>query len=79
VPVFYLHVRNGIGFVEDVEGHELADAAAAREVAIRSARDLMASEIRDGEMNLSSFIEVEDADHRHLFKLSFAEAVKITY
>jgi hypothetical protein len=53
------------------------DAAAAREVAIRSARDLMASEIRDGEMNLSSFIEVEDADHRHLFTLSFAEAVNI--
>jgi hypothetical protein len=46
-------------------------------VAIRSARDLMASEIRDGEMNLSSFIEVEDADHRHLFTLSFAEAVNI--
>ena len=77
MPRFYMHVCNGVGFIEDQEGAELADEDAARTMAIRSARDLMSGEIRDGVLNLSSFIEVEDEAHEHLFTLTFAEAVKI--
>jgi hypothetical protein len=39
----------------------------------------MASELREGQLNLWSFIEVEDEIHRLLFTVTFAEAVKITY
>jgi len=77
MPRYYLHICNGIGFVEDENGHELPDEEAARAKAIEGARELIASEVRDGVMNLSSFIEVEDEDHAHLFTLSFAEAITI--
>ena len=77
MPRFYLHICDGVGFVEDTEGHELPNVDAARLKAIEGARDLIASEVRDGVMNLSSFIEVEDEDHTHLFTLSFGEAVTI--
>ena len=77
MPRYYLHICNGVGFVEDTEGQELANVEAARESAIKGARDLIASEVRDGVMNLSSFIEVEDENRRHLFTLSFSEAVQV--
>lgn len=77
MPVFYLHVCNGNGFIEDEEGHDLADADAARARATAGARDIMSEEMRGGQLDLSSFIEVEDENHVHLFTLTFAEAVEI--
>jgi hypothetical protein len=77
MPLFYLHVCNGNGFIEDEEGTELPDAAAAREAAIHGARDIMREDIRRGELDPASFIEVEDSEHKHLFTLQFSEAVRI--
>jgi len=77
MPRFYMHVSNGHGFAEDEEGVELADEDAARDEALAGARDLMASELKKGELNLSSFIEVEDEAHRLLFTLHFSDAVKL--
>lgn len=77
MPLYYLHVCNGNGFVEDEEGQELADLDAARSAALRGARDIMSEEIRRGELNPASFIEVEDAEHQLLFTLPFSEAVRI--
>ncbi len=78
MPHFYMHVCNGNGFVEDQEGVELPDQDAARVKAVEAARDVMAADMRKGELDLSSFIEVEDAEHIHLFTLHFSEAVKLT-
>jgi hypothetical protein len=78
MPRFYMHISNGRGFLEDQEGIELADEDAARAEALAGARDLMAGELRNGELDLSSFIEVEDEAHRLLFTLHFSEAVKLT-
>ena len=77
MPLFYLHVCNGSGFIEDEEGQELPDLAAAREAAIDGARDIMREDIRRGELDPASFIEVEDSEHQHLFTLQFSEAVRI--
>ena len=77
MPRFYMHISNGNGFAEDDEGVELADVDAAREEALAGARDLMAKDLRKGEINLSSFIEVEDEAHRLLFTLHFSDAVKL--
>jgi hypothetical protein len=74
---FYLHVCNGNGFIEDEEGSDLPDASAAREKAIAGARDIMAAEIQLGELDLGSFIEVEDVDRKHLFTVTFADAVDV--
>lgn len=78
MPRFFFHVCNGTGFVQDEEGQELPDVDAARLVAIRSARDIMASDVQRGMLDLSSFIEIEDGDRRLVQTLSFAEAVDLT-
>lgn len=77
MPRFYLHICNGQGFVEDGEGQELAGEAEAREVAMRSAREVAAADVKMGELDLASFIKVEDENHRWLFTLTFAEAIDL--
>jgi hypothetical protein len=79
VPLYYMHVSNGHGFAEDHEGRNLPDDETARKEAVKGARDLMASELREGQLDLSSFIEVEDETRKPLFTITFAEAVKITH
>ena len=64
--------------LEDDEGQELAGDDAARCVAITAARDVMASDVREGRLNLASVIEVEDERHQPLFTIGFADAVKLS-
>lgn len=77
MPRFFFHVCNGNGFVEDEEGRDLPGEAAARSAALDGARDIMAEEMRSGQLNPASFIEVEDADRKHLFTLLFSEAYTV--
>jgi len=67
MPIFYFHVCNGTGFVEDEDGQELPGMEAARALALVSARDIMAADVRAGELDLASFIEVEDENRQWLF------------
>ena len=78
MPIFYFHVCNGNGFVEDEEGTELPDVATARKQAISGLRDIMASEMKEGEINLGSFVEIEDEDHELVATVPFIEAVHVT-
>lgn len=78
MPRFYLHVCNGSGFVEDEEGQELPDLESAREQAIQGLRDIMAGDLRAGELNMASFIEVEDEARQLLTTVNFLEAVSIS-
>jgi hypothetical protein len=77
MPRFFFHICNGHGFIEDEEGVDLPDEPAARSNAVEAARDVMAGDLREGRLDLTSFIEVEDEAHRLLFTLTFAEAVRV--
>jgi hypothetical protein len=77
VSRFYLHVCNGNGFTEDEEGQELPDLAAARRVAIKGLRDIIASELQAGELNLGSFIEIENSRHEMVATVELEEAVRL--
>ena len=77
MPRFYFHVCNGNGLTEDYEGQQLASVEAARSQALKEARALMAEEMREGELNLASFIEVQDEQGEYLFTLQFEEAFKV--
>lgn len=57
---------------------ELPDLEAARAEAIRSARSIMASDVQRGMLDLSSFIEIEDTEHRLVHTLGFEDAVDLT-
>jgi hypothetical protein len=53
MPRFYFHISNGQGFIEDEEGIELTDEAAARSNAVAAARDVMAGDLREGLLDLA--------------------------
>ena len=78
MPLYYLHVCNGTGFVEDEEGLELPGLEAARSKAIDGLRDIMAAEMRRGEINMGAFIEIEGEDHQLLTIVPFSEAVRVS-
>lgn len=78
MPRFYLHVCNGTGFIQDEEGQELPDLEAARAEAIKSARSIMASDVQRGMLDLSSFIEIENAEKQLVHTLCFGDAVDLT-
>ena len=77
MPRYFLHVCNGLGFVQDHEGTEHPNLAAVRDAAIAGLRDISASELEDGVINLASFIEVEDEHRQHVLTVSFTDAVAI--
>lgn len=76
VPVYYFNLYDDIVCVDD-EGQELTDLATARAQAIRAAREIIADQARDGRINLSPWIEVEDEDRRPVLTLPFRSAVEI--
>jgi hypothetical protein len=77
MPRFFLHVCNGSGFTEDETGQEYADLREARDAAIDGIRDLMSAELKQGQINIASYIEIEDEDRRLMGTVTFTEAVQI--
>jgi len=77
MPTFFLHIRNGLGFIEDEEGCELPDPEAARLQAVKGARSIISEEALGGEIDLSGSIEVADQAGRVVMTVSYAEAVRV--
>lgn len=48
MPRYFLHVQDGFDLLEDPEGAEFQDVAAAEHEAAQAARDLMAERLRSG-------------------------------
>jgi hypothetical protein len=77
VPRFYLHVCDGAAFSDDEEGMELHDAEAARRAAIVGLRDVMSAELKDGQINMAAFVEIEDENHQLVMTVPFLDAVEV--
>ena len=77
MPRFFFHIRDGES-VDDPDGMYLPDTRSARMEAVRSARDIMAEDVRRGRLPLSSWIEVTDENGEAIFAVPFAEAVEIS-
>ena len=77
VPRFYFNLCNGSEFAEDEEGTDLPNFAAARQRAVASLRDVMAGDLRMGDLNIASFIEIEDEQHELVETVSFGDVVKL--
>ncbi len=78
MPRFYFHLCNGNGFTEDEEGSEHSDVEAARASAIKGLRDIMAGEMQRGELNLGSFVEIEDEAKQLVMTVPFEDAVNVS-
>lgn len=73
---YYFHLYNDI-VACDEEGQELAGPDEARRIADCSARDMAASAVLDGKLNLDHRIEVEGEDHKVIYTVHFRDVVKI--
>jgi hypothetical protein len=77
MPRFHLHIRTPTGLIEDEEGLEFVDHAAAIVEAVRGARSLMIGELVGGTLCLDQSIEIHDAAGRHLTSVPFSDAVRL--
>jgi hypothetical protein len=48
MPVYYLNIRHGAGFIQDVEGVDLPDLEAVVAEALRSAKSVTANRLSQG-------------------------------
>jgi len=78
MPRYHFHVCNGDGFTENKVVQDFAGPEAARAEAIRIARSIMSDELQSGQMNLASFVEIEEEGGNLLATITFPEAVEIT-
>lgn len=76
MPRFYLNLRDH-DELKDPEGLEADSVEAARTAAIRGARDIMAEDVRSGELRLSDAIEVADERGEVVSVVAFRDAVTI--
>jgi hypothetical protein len=76
MPLYFLHLRDGLTFISDPDGSCLHDAAAARTEAILSARELMSQSIlTDGRLGIDRRFEVADDQGNTIAIVPFREAV----
>ena len=75
---FFFHLHECDGVTIDDEGLDLPDLAAAQHHAEAAARDIMGSEVVDGELCLARHIEIENCDDGARTTVAFRDAVRIT-
>ena len=77
MPRFYFHLRNDLS-VDDEEGVELPDLAAARDHAIYNARSIAAENVHAGKLSLSHRIEIADERGTIVATVQFGDAVSVS-
>lgn len=76
MPVYFFHILRGTARIEDEEGEELPDMAAARQEVVASVRDLVADDMRSGQpIDLSDRIEIANLSGRVMATMTFREAI----
>jgi Domain of unknown function (DUF6894) len=79
MPLYHFNLLNGSGLIPDEEGRELPDLETARAEGIRGARSIIAEEVLDGHVDLSSRLEITDEAGNILIAISFADTVEVSF
>ncbi|MBY2910117.1 DUF6894 family protein [Rhizobium leguminosarum] len=74
MPRFFFHILTRTNIIRDEEGTDLTDLGAARSEAIKDARGMMSTAIREGKDISHRQIEICNADGNMLLKVPFSEA-----
>jgi hypothetical protein len=77
MPRYHFNIRNGLGFIADEEGLELASDKDARVQAIRGARSLLSAEVMEGMLDLAGQIEVTDEQNDEVLTIRFRDVVHV--
>jgi uncharacterized protein DUF6894 len=78
MPHYHFHLHNSVGSVEDEEGRDLPDLAAAREEGLGDIRSIIAEDVRHGRLDLCGRLEVVDGTGRLLLTLAFVDALDMS-
>lgn len=76
MAMYYFHLRDGEHFVPDETGMDLTDMQAARVEAVRSARDILADQLRAGEALDGQAIEITNDAGEVLDVVKFKDALR---
>ena len=77
MPRFFFHVVDRAGIATDDDGPDVDDLTAAKEVALKGARDILAAEIKYGKIDLNWRIDVADGEGVVMLSVPFSEAVLV--
>lgn len=77
MALFYFHFRNGLEYVEDEEGLELADSRVALDRGVACLRDVLAGDVLSGVLNTDSTIEIADESRRHVVTVRFDDVLRL--
>ena len=78
MPLFYMHLRDGVDVTLDPEGVELAEDAVVG-AALLAARDCIAGDVHNGWVELHHRIDVHDEKGDKIHSLAFADAIEIRH
>lgn len=78
MPTYYLHLHECGLVTEDEAGTECRNVAAARQVAIEAARDVMAGEMKAGRLCLGCFVVIADKAGTELDRVLFKDALTLS-
>lgn len=78
MPLYFFHIHNSIGFVEDEEGRELPDLDTARAEGLKGVRSILAEDVSKGHLDLDGRLDIADEQGRLVLTISFAEAVALS-
>jgi hypothetical protein len=76
MPRFFFHLYDD-EVTLDPEGRELPNAAAAKDEAIKNAREIACAEVVNGHLGLNHRIEVTDANDTPVVTITFRDVVKL--
>lgn len=76
MPRYFLHLKDG-ETVRDEDGMILDGVEQARDEAVRSARDMMSDQVRQGRLSLRDRIEVEDEAGDIVLTVTFRESLEL--
>jgi len=77
MPRYFFNIHNSIGFVEDEEGRDFTDLEAAREAALKGAREIIAEDAANGAVDLRGRLDVIDSAGAVVLTIPFSEAVTV--
>jgi hypothetical protein len=76
MPLYFFHLRDGDQLVPDDTGMNLQDIEEARAEAVRSARDILADQLRAGEALDGQIVEIADETGKVLDVVTFQDALR---
>ena len=77
MPRYFLNIRDGTDFIEDVEGTLLPNVEAACREALAAARDILAAKVRAGEVVNGQLFEITDETGIVRAKLPMRDALRL--